>query len=312
MKLIPAKFILDSAAADGRLKPGGKLIETSSGTFGLALAMISALHGYKLTLVSDRAIDRALALRMKDLGAVLEIVTEPGPVGGFQQARLDRMLDLQHKDPDQFWPSQYHNARNAGAYASFAELIAESLGSIDCLVGTVGSGGSMCGSGRYLRMLFPDLYIIGVDTPNSVLFGQPDGPRALRGLGNSLMPQNLDHSLFDEVHWVTAAEAFCATRQLHRRYAMYMGGTSGAAYLVAHWWASRHPGKSVVVIFPDEGHRYATSIYDDDALKAAGTWCDVTPQEPVRIADPGSVLTRWSFCDWGRRSLHDVVKPITR
>lgn len=312
MKIIPAKFMLDKAASEGRLEPGGKIIETSSGTFGLALAMLCALKNYHLTLVSDPAIDRALGLRIKDLGARLEIVEIPAEKGGLQQARMDRMQQLQQDDPEQFWPSQYHNPQNSGAYAAFVELLAESLGKIDCLIGTVGSGGSMAGSGRYLRSIFPDIHLIAVDTMNSVLFGQPDGKRLLRGCGNSLMPQNLDHTLFNEVHWVTAAEAFCATRILHRRHALYMGGTSGAAFLVADWWARENPGKTAVVIFPDEGHRYATSIYDDDALKKMNAWVDDVPDLPHQAEAPSSSLSQWSYLHWDRKPLLEWVGSRAR
>lgn len=89
------------------------------------------------------------------------------------------------------------------------------------MIGTVGSGGSMSGLSRLLRLTNPDLKSIGIDTPASVVFGQPDGPRTLRGLGNSLMPKNVDHSQFDEVHWVTATEAYQATRELHRNHALF-------------------------------------------------------------------------------------------
>jgi len=303
MKLIPAKFMLEQAEADGRLGPTAGVIETSSGTFGLALAMICALKGYRLALVSDTAIDRALALRIKDLGARLVVVTQPSEVGGFQQARLEKLEQLRQEDATQHWPCQYHSLLNRGAYAPFVEMLAETLGRVDCLVGTVGSGGSMSGSGAYLRSLFPDTRMIAVDTMNSVLFGQPDGKRILRGLGNSLMPQNLDHTLFDEVHWVGAAEAFFATRQLHRQHALYMGGTSGAAYLVADWWAKNNPGSSTVVIFPDEGHRYATSIYDDEVLKNIGAWSEARPLGPALVSSPRGNLERWSYLLWNRKPL---------
>ena len=306
MKLLPAHFILDRARDARLLKPGGLVVETSSGTFGLALAMLCALRDYRLTIVSDPVIDPALRQRLTELGTRLEIVTQAAENGGFQEPRIQKLKEFRAKHPDAFWPSQYDNPHNAGGYARFAEQLVETLGPIDCLVATVGSGGSACGTARYLRQLFPKLHLVGVDTHRSVIFGQPDGKRLLRGLGNSLMPQNVDHSCFDEVHWVTAAEAFRATRLLHRRHALYMGGTSGAAFLVAQWWANRHPDATVVALFPDQGHRYEFTIYSDEWLQSQGLWQEDLPVAPAEVSAPRNVGPEWSRLLWNRCSYEEV------
>jgi cysteine synthase A len=307
MKLLPARFILDRAKDAGLLKPGSIIIETTSGTFGLALAMLSALRGYRLILVSDPAIDDALKNRLQQLGAHVEIVREPAAIGGFQRARLDRMAEFQAKSPDHFWPSQYDNPHNPGAYAPVAELITETIGDIDCLVGTVGSGGSMCGTSAYLRLVNPHLYVLGVDTPGSVLFGQPDGKRTLRGLGNSLMPCNLDHTHFNEIHWASATEAFHATRLLHSTYALYQGGTSGAAYMAAQWWVKKNPESKVVMLLPDEGHRYQHTIYNDDWLRSNNLLISRLPDEPRSVDYPEEAGPEWSRFAWNRRTFEEVM-----
>jgi cysteine synthase A len=307
MKLIPARFILDRAEAEGVLRRGSTIIETTSGTFGLALAILSALRGYRLILVSDPAIDEPLKRRLEDIGTRVEIMQKPAEVGGFQRARLDRMAELQAEYPDHFWPSQYNNPHNPGGYSQLAELLVEAVGKIDCLVGTVGSGGSVCGTSSYLRLMFPHLHVIGVDTHGSVLFGQPDAKRMLRGLGNSLMPKNLDHTLFNEIHWVSAAEAFCETRALHRRKALFMGGTSGAAYMAARWWAERHPDANVVVLLPDEGYRYQSTVYDDNWLHANGLLLSQSSPEPRLVSHPSEAADRWSRIEWNRRSYERVM-----
>lgn len=307
MKLLPARFILDRARDAGLTRPGSVIIESTSGTLGLALAMICALRDYRLILVSDPAIDSQLKNRLGDLGSRVEIVSEPAAVGGYQRARLDRLAQCQAEYPDHFWTSQYDNAHNPGAYAPVAELISETLGEIDCLVGTVGSGGSMCGTSSYLRLLSPHLYVVGVDTVNSVLFGQPDGKRALRGLGNSLMPPNLDHTCFDEVHWVSAAEAFHATRYLHRNYALFHGGTSGAAYLAARWWARKNPGAKVMALLPDEGYRYQQTIYNDDWLRTNNLLLSEFPAEPKLVDQPEEAGPEWSYLMWRRRTYEQVM-----
>lgn len=308
MKLLPARFILDRARDEGLLEPGTVVIETTSGTFGLALAILCNLRGYPLIIVTDPAVDSPLKRRMEDLGAIVEIVREPSLSGGYQQARLERLAEMQAAHPKNFCPSQYSNPHNPGAYGAFAELLTESLGKIDYLVGTVGSGGSMTGTSSYLRLLFPDLKVIGVDTHGSVLFGQPDQKkRLLRGLGNSLMPPNLTHALFDEVHWVSASEGFAATRALHRQHALYMGPTSGAAYLVARWWARQHPDATVVAILPDEGYRYQDTVYDDAWLRANNLWRSDVPSAPRLVDHPLEVGTEWSCVNWKRRTYEEVM-----
>ena len=308
MKLLPARHILDRARADGRLEPGTVVIESTSGTFGLALAMECRLRRRPLVLVSDPAVDPALRRRMRDLGAVVDIVAEPAPVGGYQQARLDRLAELRSRHPRHFWPAQYSNPDNPGAYGLLAEVLTAALGRVDVLVGPVGSGGSMCGTAAALRDgLQPELRAVAVDTPGSVLFGQPDTPRRIRGLGNSLMPPNLDHSAFDEVHWVSDREGFAATRALHRRHALYMGPTSGAAWLVAQWEARAEPDARVVVLLPDEGHRYQDTVYDDAWLRREGLRLRRLPARPVEVDSPADGGPEWSWLGWNRRPLAAVT-----
>jgi cysteine synthase A len=237
------------------------------------------------------------------------VVREPAAKGGFQAARLAVVEQLRRSHPDHYVPSQYANVNNPLAYAAVAEQIAQQVGEVAWLVGPVGSGGSMCGTTRALRSVFPHLRAAGVDTHRSRLFGQDDSPRLLRGLGNSLLPPNLDHTVFDEVHWVDAVTAFAATRALHRRKALYMGPTSGAAYLVAQHLAEREEG-TVVVLLPDAGHRYEETVYDNSWL--ASTCPDLRlndrlPDAPEVVAAPPRQGRHWQAMTWGRRDLGDVL-----
>jgi cysteine synthase len=307
MKLLPARYILRNAIERGELDRDTVVVETTSGTFGLALAMQAALLERELVLVSDPAIDANLHRRLTDLGAQVEICPEPAPTGGFQEARLRRLARIRAERPGSFCPEQYSNPDNPRSYTVVAEQLERTLGQVDCVVGPVGSGGSMCGTVRALRTRTPHTRAVGVDSHRSVLFGQPDGPRALRGLGNSLWPANLDHTVFDDVHWCTAAEAFAATRRLHARHALFQGPTSGAAFLAARWWAERHPDALCVVMLPDEGYRYQATVYDDRWLAGNGFALDVVPAEPVELTAPGPGGDRWSRLDWRCRSYQDVT-----
>ncbi|MFE0020223.1 cysteine synthase family protein [Amycolatopsis sp. NPDC059021] len=303
MKLIPARHILRQAREAGVLGPGTAVIETTSGTFGLALAMECALTGNPLTLVGDPVIDVRLHRRLTDLGARVEIVTSAGEPGGVQGARLARLAEIRASTPDHFCPEQYGNPGNPASYHLVAEVLADQLGRVDCLVGPVGSGGSMCGTARHLRSAFPGLRAVAVDTHGSVLFGQPDGERQLRGLGNSLLPANVDHAVFDEVHWIGAGQAYAATRELHRGHALFMGPTSGAAVSVARWWAAEHPDATTVVMLPDEGHRYIDTVYDDDWLRAGGLAGLPVPDGPRWLSSVTTTTSGWAALRWDRRSL---------
>lgn len=307
MKLLPARHILDRARRAGRLEPGTVVIETTSGTFGLALAMECSLRRRPLVLVSDPAVDPRLRRRLRDLGAHVVLVEQPAAIGGLQQARLDRLAALCHRHPRHFLPSQYSNPDNPGAYHVLAGALLDALGPVDCLVGPVGSGGSMCGTAAFLRQVNPAMTAVAVDTPGSVLFGHVDAPRRVRGLGNSLMPPNLDHTTFDEVHWVSDRETFAATRALHRRHALFMGPTSGAAWLVAQAWAKANPDARVVALLPDEGHRYQDTVYDDAWLRRQGLRLHRLPGLPAEIDRPSEAGPEWSRMQWRRRRYDEVT-----
>ncbi len=306
MKLLPARFIIDNAIKEGLINKDSVIIESSSGTFALGLATVCSLYGYNLIVVSDPAMDDNLKRRIEDLGAQVEIMDEPGKAGNFQRARLDRVKELQKQYPNHYWTNQYDNPLNAKSYSLVAQLLVEKLGKIDFLVGSVGSGGSMCGTTMYIRKLFPELYSVAVDTHGSVIFGENERKRILRGLGNSIIPDNVNHSIFDEVHWVEASQAYALTRKLHREHALYMGGTSGASYLVADWYAKKNPNAKGVVLFPDQGYRYQSTIYNDDWLHSNNLFLSELPSEPRLVQYPEEAEYDWCRIIWGRRMLEDI------
>ncbi len=304
MKLLPALYMIERAEKDGRLNNGGTVIETSSGTFALGLAMVCALKKYPLIIIGDPAIDPGLQRRLTALGAEVILVRKPAASGGFQQSRLDKVHKLLNTIPGSFWPCQYHNPDNAAAYGEIAEEAFELTGNPDFVVGPVGSGGSLCGISRVWKYRSPQLATVAVDTNGSMLFGQKDTPRLLRGLGNSIIPKNLDYRLINEVHWVTPESAFYATRLLHSQSGIFMGPTSGAAFLVANFIARQNPGKKVVAILPDEGTRYLNTIYNDNWLSRNNIKRDMgcLEKRPRLIQNPEEAGSDWSYCGWnGRR-----------
>jgi cysteine synthase A len=312
MKLLPARYIIDKAEAAGVLVPGTPIIETSSGTFGLGLAMVCRLRGYPLTIVGDHAIDHDLRLRLEMLGAKVEIVDGNGGTGGIQGARLARVEELRRACPESFVPQQYSNPDNPAAYDVVGDLVTQALGTVDCLVGPVGSGGSTCGIASSLRLRNPSLHLIGVDTHGSIIFKAPEGPRVLRGLGSSIIPRNVTHSAYDEVHWISPGEAFHATHELYRRHGLFMGPTSGASFQVASWWAGHNSGRTVVMVLPDEGYRYLSTVYNDTWLREQGITPAPTAGGPRLVEHPNQAGETWSRLRWARRTYDEVASGVGR
>lgn len=304
MKLMPARFMLSRAEERGQLEKAGRIVESSSGSFGLALAMLAAARNYTLTLVTASSlIDESFAYRIRQLGAELIVTNDPSRSGD-QHGRLAKLEQLIAARPESYWPRQYDNPDNPASYARFAEILVRAHGQIDCLVGCVGSGGSLCGTAHFLKAVFPDLHVIAVDTNRSALFGHRPGARLLRGLGNSIVPENLRHTEIDEVHWVGAFQAFMAARRLNSIHGAYLGPTSGAAALVAQWYAGQNPGALTAVILPDDGNRYQQTVYNDAWLDHLTGWPVAelySPRILDRAAEEGE--DAWTMLDWKRRPL---------
>ncbi|MCC2274675.1 pyridoxal-phosphate dependent enzyme [Streptomyces sp. ET3-23] len=264
MKDRVARQIITEARRTGVLAEGAPIVESSSGTMALGVALVGTSLGHPVHIVTDPRIDRTTLAKLEALGCEVHVVPAMDE-RGWQGARLTRLREIMDANPGAFWPRQYENPQNPAAYRYLAEELLTDLESVDVLVGAVGSGGSLCGTSRVLRESLPYLHVVGVDCVGSVLFGQPDRPKRLQsGLGNSLHPQNLDHSLIDEVHWLNDREAFGATRELAREEKLFAGNTSGSVYRVLGAVAERsEPGTVIVGIFPDRGDRYADTVHSD-------------------------------------------------
>ncbi|MFC3979420.1 PLP-dependent cysteine synthase family protein [Streptosporangium jomthongense] len=292
-----ALYIVERARERGHLAPGAPIVESTSGTFGLGLALAGIVHGHPVTLVSDPGLEAPMRHLLAAYGARVVTVTEPHPAGGWQQARRLRVGELLAESPGAYCPDQYANPDNVAAYTSLATELAGQLGRIDVLVCAVGTGGHSAGTFRALRRFHPDLRLVGVDSVGSTIFGQPARHRFMRGLGSSIHPRNVDYAAFSEVHWVAPAEAVWACRRLAAmRYAT--GGWSvGAVALVASWLARTSPGHTrIAAVFPDGPHRYAETVFNDDYCAAHGL-CGTPAADPDRIGHPTErEVTRWTRC----------------
>src|SRR5215210_1761010 len=229
MKIVPARFILETALKTGELKEGGLVVESSSGTFALGLAIVCANLGLRLSLVTGQ-LEESLEWRLRHLGASIEkVFSGSGYMGGIQQKRLDRLKQVMAGNPGSYWPRQYDNPLHPLAYATLAASAAQSLGKIDYLVASVGSGGSISGFARVLRRSNPGLSVIAVDHNLSVLFGPTSGEATplcrecyepLLGMGSDIVIPNVDHTQCDEVHWVPVAKMIQAIHRIHNQYGL--------------------------------------------------------------------------------------------
>jgi len=281
----------------GALRPGGMIVESSSGTMAEGLTRVASLRGYRIKIVTDPRLDAGSVAKLRALGAEVVVVSESHPTGGWQQARLETLQDLLAQNPGAFWPRQYDSPSNPRAYYNSVakELLRELGTNIAALVASVGSGGSLCGTARALRESIPNLRVVAVDAVGSVQFYQPQMSRLQSGHGNNLVATNLDYSVIDEVHWTSDGEAFNGARELARRDAIFAGGSSGATYVAASWAAEQFdPGQHVVALFPDRGERYAATIYSDEFMAEHRLTDIVAPPSPLTIRYGVDVAKTWS------------------
>ncbi|NUW39408.1 PLP-dependent cysteine synthase family protein [Nonomuraea rhodomycinica] len=292
----PALHIVGRARARGELAPGAMIVESTSGTFGLGLALAGIVHGHPVTVVTDPGMEAIVQRLLCSYGARVETVRRPHPDGGWQRARLDRVAELLAAHPGAYCPRQYDNPDNVAAYAGLARELLAQLGRVDVLVCSVGTGGHSAGVARTLREHNPRLRLVGVDATGSTIFGQPARPRLMRGLGSSIHPRNVDHDAFDEVHWVAPHEAVWACRTLAATHYTTGGWSVGAVTVVAAWLARTEPaGRRIAAVFPDGPARYYTTVYDDGYCAEHDLLGRPPAREPDRIGHPAEAeVTRWT------------------
>lgn len=300
-----ALYMIQCARERGDLPPGGMIVESTSGTLGLGLALAGITYGHPVTLVTDPGMEPIMHRLLSAYGARIHVIDSPHPTGGWQEARRQRVEELLAEHQDSFGPDQYNNPDNVAAYTPLAlELVAQ-LGRIDVLVCSVGTGGHSAGVSRALREFFPQLRLVGVDTVGSTIFGQPARTRLMRGLGSSIYPRNIDYPAFDEVHWVAPGEAVLAARLLASEQYASGGWSVGAVALVAGWLArTEEPDARIAAVFPDGPQRYFDTVFNDDYCHRHGLLTAHLPTEPDEIAHPTErEVVRWTRC-------HRVLDPM--
>jgi len=262
-----ARFIVEQGLKEGKIHSETHLIESTSGNFGIALAMVSRIYGLSFTCVVDPKISPTNLRILRHLGANIEMVKEPDDQGGYLQTRIRRVHELCQTIPQSLWINQYSNNLNwqTHYYDTGSEIIADLDDPIDCFVIAVSTTGTILGLARRMRQEFPRVKIVAVDAVGSVIFGSPPGPRELPGIGASRVPELISTDEIDEVVYVSDWESVQGCRALVTHEGIFAGGSSGSVIAGISKLLPTFPSSyRVFTLLPDRGERYLDLVYDDD------------------------------------------------
>ncbi len=292
-----ALHILGKAEQAGLLRPGGTIVENTSGNTGVAVAMYAAVRGYRCVFTMPDKMSKEKQDALKAFGAQV-VVTPTNVPADSPESYYSVAKRIAAETPNSFYLNQYHNADNVEAHyrSTGPEIWEQTDGRVDAFVAGLGTGGTMSGCGKYLKEKNPKVLNVGVDPIGSVYFsmfktGKLSQPTVYKveGIGEDMMCGAMDLSVLDDVRQVTDAQAFAMARRLAREEGIFAGGSSGAAVHVAVQVARElGKGRTVVVPLPDGGRSYTSKFFSDEWMRDNGF--QVNGGEPVLAATVKDVL----------------------
>jgi len=257
--------LVDAAEASGELKPGGTIVESTSGNTGIALAMVGAARGYKVILTMPASMSKERRVLLKAFGAEL-VLTDP--TKGMTEA-VNVAKQIVEDTPGAVWVRQFENEANPAIHrrTTAEEILRDTGGNVDIFVAGIGTGGTITGVGQVLKEKVPGVKVVAVEPKDSPILteGHP-GPHKIQGIGPNFVPAILDRDVLDEVVDVEFEDSLRVARELAAREGLLVGMSSGAAVWAALEVAKRpeNAGKTIVVIIPDTGERYLTTALFED------------------------------------------------
>jgi len=274
-----AVYLLDQAVERGELKPGGTIVEATSGNTGAAVAMYAAAHGYKAILTIPDKMSAEKVDTLRAFGAEVHICPTAVP-GDSPESYYETAKRIHDETPNSYLVGQYFNLDNIEAHYRLTgpEIWRQTAGQIDVIVGGIGTGGTLSGVAKYLKEQNSEIEVVAVDPVGSVYYQYHRDKTLIEphqyqveGIGDDLLCPTVDFSMIDKIYQVTDTECFLATRELTRKEGIFGGGSSGAAVHVAlKHAADLDEDRMVVVILPDGGFKYISKIFNDDWMRKHG------------------------------------------
>ncbi|MCD1257686.1 cysteine synthase family protein [Paenibacillus athensensis] len=279
-----AMYLVTEAERRGLLKPGGTIIESSSGNFGISLAMIGAARGYRVIVLVDPKTTNANLALLKGFGAEVIVVTEQDDSGSYHKTRISLANRLAKEIPNCYRPDQCFNLLNSEAHfkSTAREILNNCPSDLAVVIAAVSTGGQLGGISKYLKTFAPDVQIIGVDAVGSAIFGGHMDSYRIPGVGLGWTPINLNMDYIDRTYKVTDEQAFLTARAFARHEGILMGPSSGACALVAlHVAQELTPNQRIVCMIADGGERYIQTLFNDDWMEEQG-FATLADMETIR------------------------------